>query len=33
MYLIWQFTLMGVPTIDNDHLVRNVSEHIFVQID
>ena len=26
MYLIQQFTLMGVPTIDKDHLVMNVSK-------
>ena len=32
MYLILQFTLMGVPTIDKDHLVMNISEHIFVLI-
>ena len=29
MYLIWQFTLMGVPTINKDHLVMNVSERFF----
>ena len=32
MYLMWQFTLTGVPTIDNDHLVMNLSEHFFVVI-
>ena len=26
MYLTWQFTLVGAPTIDEDHLVMNVSE-------
>ena len=29
MYLIQQFTLMGVPTIDKDHLVMNISECFF----
>ena len=29
MYLIWQFTLMGVPTINKDHLVMNISERYF----
>ena len=33
MYLIWQFTLMSVSTINKDHLVMNISEHFFVLID
>ena len=33
MYLIWQFNLMGVPTINKDHFVMNVSEHFIVLID
>ena len=33
MYLKRQITLMGVPTIDEDHLVMNVSKHVFVLID
>ena len=27
MHLIWQFTFMGVPTIDKDHLVMNVNKY------
>ena len=26
MYLMWQFTLMGVRTINKDHLVMTISE-------
>ena len=32
MYLLQQFTLMGVPTIDKDDLIMNVSKHFFVLI-
>ena len=32
MYLIWQFTLLGVPVIDKDHLVMIISIRLFVLI-
>ena len=30
MYLVWQFTLMDIPTIDKYHLVLNISEHLLL---